>query len=173
MECYAGAMLQPLDVVVSLALTFRNGSSKSFEQLGGDLGVSASTAHRSLERARQAGLVTADRRLNRANMLELLIHGVRFVYYVKPGELTRGISTAHAAPPLSVELTNEPYPPVWPDPQGDVRGQAIAPLHDCVPGIARKDQSMYEVLALVDAIRIGGARQQKLAAEHLRQRLKP
>lgn len=164
-------MLQPLDIVVSLALVYLEGSSKSLEKLGGDLGVSASTVHRSLERAKLAGLVSGERQLNRANMLELLLHGVRFVYYVKPGELTRGIPTAHAAPPLSAELNVEQYPPVWPDPSGDVRGQAIAPLHEGVPAVVRKDRSMYEILALIDAIRIGGARTHTLATERLRQRL--
>lgn len=115
--------------------------------------------------------MSADRALNRANMVELLVHGARFVYYVRPGELTRGIPTVHAAPPLAAQMSSEANPPVWPDPTGDARGQAIAPLHGSVPAIARKDSEFYEVLALIDAVRIGGARIRKLAADHLTQRL--
>lgn len=37
----------------------------------------------------------------KAELLEFLLHGVRFVYPVERGGLTRGLPTAHAAPPLS------------------------------------------------------------------------
>lgn len=166
-------MLQPLDLVVCLALAYRDGSSKSLEKLGLDLGISTSSAYRSLERGKDASLVSAERTLNRANMLELLSHGVRFVYYVKPGELTRGIPTAHAAPPLSHVMNVEEYPPVWPDPEGHVRGQAVTPLHGVVTAIARKDPAFYEVLALIDAVRIGRARERSLAIPELTKRLEP
>ena len=164
-------MLQPLDIVVSLALVYRDGSSKSLEQLGAELGISGSTAFRSLERAKYAGLVSADRHLNRANMLELLVHGVRFVYYVKPGELTRGVPTAHAAPPLAARMASDQNPPVWPDPEGEVRGQAVVPLHESAPRIARHDHAFYEVLALIDGVRLGGARVRTAATDLLRHQL--
>jgi hypothetical protein len=41
-----------------------------------------------------------------------------------------------------------------------------------VPAAARQDESLWELLALVDAIRIGSARERGLAAEELEKRLR-
>ena len=52
-----------------------------------------------------------------------------------------------------------------------VRGAAVEPLYRSVPQAARLDSALYELLALVDAIRIGRARARKLAESMLRSRL--
>jgi hypothetical protein len=61
--------------------------------------------------------------------------------------------------------------PVWPDPEGEVRGEELRPLYRSAPGAARKDPALYELLALVDAIRGGRARERNLAVEELKGRL--
>ncbi|MFA7336894.1 MAG: hypothetical protein WC028_08890 [Candidatus Obscuribacterales bacterium] len=61
---------------------------------------------------------------------------------------------------------------MWPDPQGKARGYQLSPLYGSVPKAASMDSSLYELLALVDAIRDGRARERKLAAEQLHQRLR-
>jgi len=85
--------------------------------------------------------------------------------------VTRGMPTAHAAPPLSEEIMGDDLPPVWPDPEGTVRGETLEPLYRTVPMAARNDPQLYELLALVDAIRIGRARERNLAEKHLKERL--
>lgn len=164
-------MLQPLDLLVALKLLTLLGQSPSFEALAKELHISPSSAYRSLERAAQAGLVTVDRAPRKSALLEFIVHGVRYVYYVKPGVMTRGLPTAHAAPPLnqSIKQSGDVY--VWPDPEGSVRGQAIEPLHKEIPSVAKKDPELYELLALIDAIRIGRARERTLAEDELRKRL--
>ncbi len=164
-------VLQPLDLLVALKLVVWHEQSSSFEALAKELHISASSAYRSFERAFQAGLVTTDRTPRKAAILEFVIHGVRYVYYVKPGEMTRGMPTAHAAPPLNQLIRQGSDVYVWPDPQGSVRGQAVEPLHQEVPRTAQRDLQLYELLALVDAIRIGRARERSLAEEELRKRL--
>jgi hypothetical protein len=62
-------------------------------------------------------------------------------------------------------------PPVWPDPRGRQRGIAVTPLHPAVPVLARRDPKLAELLALVDAIRMGDARVRGLATKLLGQRL--
>ncbi len=62
---------------------------------------------------------------------------------------------------------------VWPDVDGKVMGQSVAPLHATVPVVAKSHPKLYELLALVDAIRLGGARERELAAKELRNRLGP
>ncbi len=59
----------------------------------------------------------------------------------------------------------------WPDPDGDVRGEELRPLYRSIPYAARRDPALYELLALVDALRGGRARERMLAADELRSRL--
>ena len=103
---------------------------------------------------------------------EFLIHGVRYAYPPKRGELTRGMPTGYAAPPLNKVIVqpNEP-PPVWPYAEGTVRGYSFAPLFPSVPVAASRDPALYELLALVDAMRDGRARERSLAAKELKSRL--
>jgi hypothetical protein len=58
---------------------------------------------------------------------------------------------------------------VWPDPTGEVRGQAIEPLYRSVPTAARNDPELYVLLSLIDAIRVGRVREQRLAVKELEQ----
>jgi hypothetical protein len=64
------------------------------------------------------------------------------------------------------------HPPVWPDPDGSARGYKLEPLYGSVPKAAKQDKALYELLALVDAVRDGRARERKIAAEHLHDRLR-
>jgi hypothetical protein len=52
-----------------------------------------------------------------------------------------------------------------------VRGESFGPLYKSAPKAARQDAQLYELLALVDAIRAGRARERRLAAEMLEARL--
>ncbi len=165
-------MLQPLDLLVALKLVVWEKRAWTFEIIGYELGVSPSSVYRSHERASQAGLIAANRSPNRAALAEFVIYGVRYVYYVRPGEPTRGMPTAHAAPPLAQHITPSSDVPVWPDPEGATRGYAVAPLHEAALKAAKRDLKLYELLALVDALRIGRARERKLAQEELARRLK-
>ncbi len=52
-----------------------------------------------------------------------------------------------------------------------MRGYAFAPLYRTVPEAALRDPALYELLALVDAIRDGRARERNLAQKALEKRL--
>ena len=58
-------------------------------------------------------------------------------------------------------------PPVWPDPEGTIRGESFEPMHRCVPGASTRDRRFYDAMALVDAIRDGRARERNLASSML------
>jgi hypothetical protein len=167
-------MLRPQDVLVALKLAVVGEPERAYARLAESLGMSASEVHASVQRAVQAGLVRADsREPNRAALCELLVHGLKYVFPCERGALTRGMPTAHAAPPLNARFPAAPndVPPVWPDPEGDVRGEELRPLYPSVPSAARKDARLYELLALVDALRAGRAREREVAAKELRSRL--
>ena len=87
--------------------------------------------------------------------------------------MARGIPTSFEAPGLEGPLSSvAEYHYVWPDAEGDDSGQVIAPLYKSAPLAAKKDHLLYQSMALVDAIRLGDAREVAIARDALRQRLR-
>jgi hypothetical protein len=81
--------------------------------------------------------------------------------------------TGYAVPPLSDQIAaSGDLPPVWPDPEGTVRGITFEPLHRAAVKAARQDRSLYELLALIDALRDGRVRERQLAEKELSARLR-
>jgi hypothetical protein len=169
-------ILKPQDVVVLLKLVSLGQAPWNFQRLAVELSISQSEVHAGVRRAVAARLMTDARSTSgrplRAALLEFLIHGVKYAYPPERGELTRGIATGYAAPPLNKTIVggSDP-PPVWPYAEGTVRGYAFTPLYPSVPQAALRDPKLYELLALVDAIRDGRARERDLAAKELELRL--
>jgi hypothetical protein len=188
--------LSPQDVVVALKLCGVESKNWTYARLGEELSLSASQVFRSVQRAEAVRLLepgfhalllapdskspdsnSKDRPLvlaspNRANLKEFLIHGVRYAFPVHRGGLVRGIPTAHAAPPLKQQIAESfDPPPVWPDGNGSARGLEFSPLYKNVPAAARRDPKLYELLALVDAIRDGRAREREIAIRELTARI--
>jgi hypothetical protein len=105
---------------------------------------------------------------------EFLIHGFKFVFPVTLGAVTRGLPTAYAASPLNkIIATENDLIPVWPHGEGTHRGLALIPLHHCVPTsiIKYPDEFFYELLALLDALRTGRARERNIGAEKIKEML--
>ncbi|MCI0595652.1 MAG: hypothetical protein L0Z48_03805, partial [candidate division Zixibacteria bacterium] len=147
-------ILKPQDIVVLLKLLAKGENGWSYSSLGRELFISASEVHAGLQRANFAGLMDLSRKKPiRQALVEFLVHGVKYAFPPVRGGLTRGIPTGYAGPPLKdllINHSNEP-PPVWPDPEGSVRGYEFSPLYKSVPRAALTDQKLYELLVLVDA----------------------
>lgn len=145
----------------------------SMRALAEETGISKSQVSLALQRCLEIGLVRKDRRsgVPRANtraLFNFIMHGVRYTFPAKPGEITRGIATTFAAPVLEGQLySSGELLMVWPDARGNSKGQVIEPLFKSVPYAVRRDRELYAMLALVDAIRLGHPRESKLAAERL------
>ena len=163
---------KPQDIVVALKLALGERLS-SYAELGQSLGLSASEAHAAVRRLADARLVDPDtKQVKREALRNFLVHGVPYAFPAIPKEVTRGMPTAWAAPAMSEKITSsDQIPPVWPDPQGEVQGAAVQPLYASVPGAARRDPELYRILALVDALRIGRARERALAEKEISQQL--
>jgi hypothetical protein len=167
--------LKPQDVLVLLKLVALGDRPWSYAGLAVQLGMSPSQLHSAVKRALAAQLAVRrgeDVVPNLQNLEEFLVHGVKYAFVPERGEMTRGMPTLHAAPPLEAHFapSSEP-PPVWPDAEGAVRGMAFSPLYKLAPGAARADQRLYELLVLVDAIRGGRAREREVAVRELKKRL--
>lgn len=159
-------VLHPQDVLVALKLALDD-QPLPYAKLAHDLGLSASQAHAAVQRAGQAKLLDlGSRRVNRSALMEFLLHGLKYMCPVQPGPVARGVPTSHSASPLR-EMFGDADPLVWPDPEGDVRGESIEPLCKSAPAAARRDPKLHASLALVDAIRGGRARERQIASKEL------
>ena len=163
---------KPQDIVVALKLCLGL-EQQSYADLGRSLGMSASEVHAAVRRLGEARLLDPEtKEVRREALLNFLVHGVPYAFPATPMEVTRGMPTAWAAPAMSGKFSaSEQIPPVWPDPDGRVQGAAVQPLYASVPGAARRDPALYDLLALVDALRIGRARERNLAEKEIAQRL--
>ena len=136
-------------------------------------GVGKTEVNASINRSLDVGLAKRSRKnqnllVNTKSLFEFIVYGLKFVFPTQPAELVRGMPTAHAAPVLSKQLmSGSDSVLVWPDATASVMGQSIKPLYESVPMAAAADPKLYAYLALVDAIRVGGARETNLAIKLL------
>lgn len=166
--------LLPQDIVLLVKLVSYGGNRPAIAQVAADLTLSPSQVHQALKRLERSRLVDTQsgRPLLRA-VEEFLIHGVKYAFPARRGEATRGMPTAYAAAPLHQKIGESgELPPVWPDAEGEVRGLTLEPLHRSAPRAALKDSQLYELLALIDALREGRARERQTAEHELTNRLR-
>jgi hypothetical protein len=165
--------LKPQDIVVLLKLCVST-PDWTYRALSSELFISVSEIHQCLQRAAASDLYDAQRRRPKLrNLEEFVLHGLKYAFPAIRGSLTRGIPTSYAAPPLAKHF-HEPLtdnPPVWPMAQGAVSGYELSPLYPSAPKAAKLDARLYELLAMIDALRTGKARERKLAQDIICQRL--
>ena len=174
-------MLNGQDIVVLAKLVLTTDDDVSSVRLASELGMSQAQAYRALRRGEESRLIAVSdaprgrkssvKRVNRQGLYELFAFGVPYVFPAHLGRLERGIPTAGSAPVLIAHFASDPEPVVWPHPKGKVRGMSVEPLHPCVPEAALADQQLYDLLALIDAVRVGRARERDLARKELKSRL--
>ena len=166
-------MLQGLDIIVLAVLVSSPTGHWTQARLATSLGVSQSQVHYALNRANQAGLWNpVEQKVRSAAFLEFAIHAIKYFFPPELGAPTRGVLTAHSAPPLTAELApSQAY--VWPNARGQDSGLALAPLHRSAAFVAEQNPMAYSILALIDALRAGRVRDRKLAEDHLRLILDP
>jgi len=166
--------LKPQDVLFLLKLITQEKKDWSFNKLALELGMSASEVHAAAKRSIASRLAFKDGNKiypNIRNLEDFIFHGLQYVFVPERGCINRGMPTAHVAEPLSNYFIsgNEP-PPIWPDPEGTVRGESFSPLYKSAPKAAKNDDKLYQLLALIDAIRGGRARERELAKKELKNR---
>lgn len=164
--------MRPQDIVVLLKIVALKNKEWNNSLLAHSLQISPSEISEALNRCLIAGLIDSKKKdVNLLSLKEFLLYGLKYVFPSVPGAIVKGIPTAHSAKPLSdlIAMTDEVY--VWPYYKGTHRGQAIEPLYKTVPQIAREDVYFYELLTIIDALRVGRARENKFAREQLEIRL--
>ena len=170
--------LKPQDLLVLLKVVAHPSQRWTYAALGEALALSASEAHGSVKRAVACGLAVAPERGQwsplRPQLLEFLLHGVRYVWPATLGPVKRGVPTAFGTEPLVSLLRAEPgEAPVWAHPEGSSRGPTLSPLYRSAAYAALADPALHRLLALVDALRSGRSRERALAGELLQAELNP
>jgi hypothetical protein len=160
--------LKPQDVLVALKLVAIGDEEWSFTRLAKSLGISLGASHNALGHLMQAGLVYEKEEaaiVDRQRFLDYLLHGLPCQYYPVRGATVRGVPTGASAPPL-VNLfppADSDVPTVWPLANGRAQGVSLEPIYKTAPKAAAEDASLYELLTLVDAVRVGQAEQRDRA----------
>lgn len=163
--------IRPQDIVVLLKIASQQDEPWLQIPIAKQLGLSQSEMSKSLNRSKYAGLIDeSGRKVRRLALVDFIQYGLPYVFPQRPGSIVRGVPTAHSAPPLNDQmLSDDDY--VWPYAKGSARGQSITPLYKTVPEAVQNDSALHELLALVDAIRLGNAREKKLAISEVKSRI--
>jgi hypothetical protein len=104
-----------------------------------------------------------------ANLAEFAAHGARYAFPAQRLPSSPGVPTGRSWPSAARWLPQGTASWVWPHPQGQAQGEGIEPLHPGVPYAAMHDGALHEMLALVDAMRVGDASEREGAAQGLRE----
>ncbi len=163
--------MRPQDVVVLLKIRLEEGKPWTQVSLANTLFMSQSEISESLARSNYARLLYENgKKVARQPLMDLIQYGVPLVFPQQPGNVVRGIPTAHSAMPLKEFIqSDEQY--VWPYARGDVRGHSIQPLYNSVLKGIETDADLHEVLALVDAVRVGKVREKNMAIDFLKKKI--
>jgi hypothetical protein len=164
--------LKPQDVALLLKVLVKGKSNWRQVDISSELEISQGEVAKSLARLRKSGFIF-DNRVNRSAVMEFLSHGLKYIFPADVGALAIGIPTGISAPFFKnkiVQGIEDVY--VWPSSKGNMRGQVIVPFYPQLAEAVLKDNKFYELLSLVEVLRIGRTREKKIAEEELRKRIK-
>lgn len=161
--------LRPSDIVVACQLAIT--AEAKFLEIANSTGISAGECHNAVRRLRLARILLAGERRPAGEVLHLfLVDGAPFAFPPVLGPQTIGTPTAQSAQVFRSVL-DSPDGFVWPDAAGAARGQSLIPLFPGAPLLSVRNEPLYDLLAIVDALRIGTTRVRALASELLAERL--
>jgi hypothetical protein len=165
-------LIRPSDIAALLFLSAHPG--EPYGQMAAVLGVSKSTAHKAVSRLIQLGLAVKDDDARIHIEAEQAIELLRVIRYVFPSvqsERARGIPTGLAALSETPSAHESGVTMVWPSRLGSAVGVGVQPLIPNAPDIAFRDPELYRLMAIVDALRLGDARDREAATVALHQAL--
>lgn len=158
-------MLKPQDVMIILKIVAMHQREFKYSEAALELNMSPSEVHAGVKRLKKCSLLT-ELRMSTGNyerklhlpelksLKEFLRYGVRYVFPAQLTEPVRGIPTSTGVDHLFEGLSEKTvFNPVWEYQAGDYKGIGLRPLYPSVPQAAVNDFTLYEMLALTDALR--------------------
>lgn len=164
-------LLRPSDIATLLCLRLH--PADPYSVMAERLGVSKSTAHDSVQRLVRNRLVHASAHATAlvadGPALDFLSYGVPYAFVPETMPEARGVLTGlRALGPAAGAAASSALLLVWPSRIGDSRGIGVKPLVPAAPNLPFRDPPLYRMLALVDALRVGDAREREAARDLLR-----
>ena len=165
--------LKPQDILVLLKLLIEKGRAIKSKEIAENLEISQAEIINCLNRLLVAQLLSSDQKTPlRENALEFLVHGLKYAFPPQFGQVSRGVPAAHSSALFADKIMSSDLDRfVWPDEEGNSRGQSILPIYSTVPKVAVKDKEMGEYLNLIEAIRVGRTRERVWAQKELERRI--
>jgi hypothetical protein len=164
--------MRPQDIVVLLKIIALKHDNWLNADLAHALKISPSEISEALNRCKISGLIDSKKRnVNINSFFEFLVFGLKYVFPTEPGAMVKGIPTAHSASPLNQHIAGGKDVYVWSYAKGTQRGQAIEPLYKSIPQVVEDDPDFYELLTIIDTLRVGKAREINIAKAELEKRL--
>ena len=160
--------IRPQDIVIILKKMTPSGRAMLNKDIAASLGISPAEISDAMERCRVAQLVdTTKSKINTLALKEFLVYGLKYVFPAVPGRVIRGVPTAVSASPIKEHIaqSNDVY--VWPYKKGTMRGQSVNPLYPTVPEAVANDEELYQLLVIVDTLRMGRTREREIAIVEL------
>ncbi len=165
--------MRPQDIVILLKIISIKDDKWRNIDIAKAIKISPSEVSEALNRSRFARLIDSKKRkVNINSFIEFLVYGLKYVFPTEPGAIVKGIPTAHSASPIKEHISSDVDVYVWSNSKGTHRGQAIEPLYKTLPQIVSEGDLFYELLTIIDTIRVGRVREIKIAIEELNKRLK-
>mgnify|MGYP003691480993 CR=1 FL=1 len=163
--------MRPQDIVILLKIVAQGGERVRLTPMANSLHISLSEVSEGLHRCKFAKLVDERKKVvDKAALFEFLVHGIKYVFPLEAGRLVYGIKTAHSTDSLqNLFPDNQEDVFVWEMKGGTVKGQALTPLHKNVALAAKDDPKLYELLALVEVIRLNIEGEKEIAVGKLKE----
>lgn len=160
--------MRPQDVVILLKIICLSPKNWQIIELSRELFISQSEVSESLNRSVLGDLIDqGKRKVKRRALLEFLQFGLHHVFPQRPGPMMNGIPTAHSHPFMTQYFPSEMMY-VWSDNREKERGLSIEPLYAKQTDAVKIDAKLYKLLALIDIIRVGRARELQIAMNELK-----
>ncbi|MGH1471516.1 MAG: hypothetical protein ACRBCS_10000 [Cellvibrionaceae bacterium] len=170
-------MLKPQDTLLLLKhwSMHRSDQCLSMRDLQDSIGISASEVSKGAKRLQAARLlVRHDKGLfaEQNALLEWLSYGIRYAYSPKKSGYGRGMPTAWNCHLVKSDILPPSPAMIWQQARGEVEGVFVEPIYHSVLLAASNDPLLYQILALVDAVRLGKPRELTIARELLKKLIK-
>lgn len=161
--------MRPQDIPILLKIISLGDMPWQYRDISSSLKISISEISESISRSEQAGLIV-NKKVLRNSLFEFIQYGLHYVFPQRPGPIATGMATAHSHPYYKEKiLSASPY--VWPSFEGNMRGESIEPLYKGILNGAAEDEKFYLLMASVDIIRVGRAREKKMAIDVLKEHI--
>ena len=142
------------------------------KQLAEELSISTAEVSHGIKRLKVSQLMNQDGAVSREAVIEFLVHGLKYIFPPEFGTMGRGVPTAYAKPGFKYVRYSEDDIYVWAYAEGDKRGIVLKPIYPTLPEACLKDDQLYTLAALTEMLRMGRAREKKIAADELKKIIK-